>query len=227
MILPRTPEWLRYLNERLPGETPDPDDDFFNDGVVSADWTELTVSGSQTITEEYGLLVIEYQNQTSPSRNALLRSRAPAVGDYIETCVDGPIGSHAGGNAWAMLTMSDGVLSSSNCVVIGVYVAPSATQVLVWRSEGTFASSSTDLSQHLIADPQQLFPNRVYMRLTYTSANTFTPSFNFHGSGAYWNPLGSQSFSLTPTHVGIAWAVWTGTSNTKFNAHHYFRYNAA
>lgn len=222
--LDSVPEWMTYLNHRVSGETAHADDDFFNDGVLSSDWTTLTVTGAQTITEFRGMLSIRITTgQTVSDLNAILRPVTPSIGDVIETRVHGAQTNTGGSNDlnFAGLVFSDGVIASSNAACLTVH-KDAATAGHGWLTAsriGTFTSATIGGISVTWRNPAE----PVYIRLEYDAANTWRSFIS--PDGVSWHDLGTQADTLTPTHVGLVWSTWGDTADGQIVGYDYFRYN--
>lgn len=221
-----TPLWLDYLNGRVAGETSHADDDFFDDGSLSGDWTTLTTSGSQTITEQYDRLSVEITGTIATSDfNAILRGISPTVGDVIETRIANTMVSEAQDFLFAGLCFSDGVLSSSTVAMFTAFHRIDVVERHGWwlsTRDGTFTAASADTSG---ADEAIIQPTTdLYMRLEYDAANTFKAFVS--PDGITWiNPGTSFTTSFTPTHAGLVWSNWGHSADLTVVTFDYFRYN--
>jgi hypothetical protein len=222
--LDTVPEWMTYLATRVQGETVNSNDDFFDDGFLDARWTTLTVTGAQTITEKYGLLSIQVtSNQGATDLNAVLRSVTPSVGDYIETRINSTQVNALGTNDFLMtgLVFSDGTASSSNCAVAMAHRDDSSGRWgwVVTSRDGTFTAATAGT----ISDVLNHSGPHLYMRWEYDATNTFR--YFISPDGVSWYDLGTETATITPTHVGLVWSTWGDTADGQTVAYDYFRYN--
>src|SRR3990172_7689442 len=93
----------------------DPDtNDVYWDGDDAASGTTVTVTGSQTIIEEGGLLSVRFDGQAANDLNCLLFARTLAIGSRWRTTARTFTRAHD--FTMAALVMTDGVIGTSNSV---------------------------------------------------------------------------------------------------------------
>lgn len=178
---------------------------------VVGDGTTLAISGSETITEQFGRLDVTFSGQSSNDLGGVLFSHSFSTGDKFVVPVG--LAGLAANFTWAGIMFTDGVSDSSN-VVAGVQYQAGANSKWMGSWSGTLTNFSTaeaeaqNLSQHFYWSGAQL-----HIGLEYTSSNTFQVTF---GGGYYATTtfgLGTASVTMTPTHVGVLWTK-DGTAGT-------------
>lgn len=197
---------LRYDgSDWVPWPTKGTYDDWFDDGTLDTDWTTLTVTGSQTITESAReqVLSVAFEDQAAGDFNALLKSGGTiATGTKIITGVKTVLRANYD---LVGICFSDGVTSSSNLFAAVVY--SNASRLTTW--DGTFTGATERLAGVWNYGPAGA-GDWLYLRLTYVSANTWTAEI---GDGVSWTAYdSSRSFTMTPTHFGLCWSSSGGTS---------------
>ncbi len=225
------PGWISYLAERQSDETPNADDDFFDDASVSGDWTELTVTGSQTITEKYGRLSVNLTGSISISDfNALLRAVSPSVGDVVETRVGAMLVSEAEDFIFTGVCFSDGVIAGSNVALFSAFkrTTDTARDAEKWgwflsTRDGTFTAANSDAAA--ADDPIMAPHDGIYLRLEYDATNSYKAFVS--GDGITWLQVGGAftSPSFTPTYAGLVWSNWGHAADLTVVTFDYFRYN--
>ena len=209
------PEWMFYLARRLPDETPHADDDFFDDGTVDSAWSELTVTGTHTVTESRGVLSVVFDDQSSADYNALLKSMTPSSAPVtIETRLQ-LVGDFEANNVVGIV-FSDGTTSTDNIAAVDVNF-PGTNETINVRN-GTFTAIGNDSNATINARATAA----IYLRLGWTATNTFVA--NISTDGVTWTRLSTTAMTrtLTPTHFGLTWTKW-GATNPAVATFDYFR----
>ena len=215
------PGWISYLAGRQSGETADARDDFF-DGASAVSWSTLTVTGGQTITEQYGKLSIDITSaQTASDVNAYLQAITPSVVHSIEVRCTG-LASNAGASDFLMmgLVWSDGATSGSNAACLMLHQDTTTGLRYVTGRAGSFTamgggSGPNSTVRVPLAD--------IYLKWEYDAANTFRGFVS--PDGVTWQDLGTMSDTVTPTHVGLFWSTWGDAVDISTVSYDYFRYN--
>jgi len=196
------PEWVHYLNGRLPDETPHADDVFF-DG--SSNPTGLTVSGTVTWTEARGLMSAVYDDQTAEDMACQLYSFTTAsVPMTVETAyrMDGATNVIR----MAGVTISDGTTSTSNMVRAGFYLGGTPLRRFTF-AEGTFTAHATAAGDEINHDNAS--QGIAYVQLIWTASNTFKSRWSIDGV-TWYDPFGTDAQTMTPTHYGVWVSTWGG-----------------
>lgn len=171
---------------------------FYWNGSDLAGFTEVTVTGSQTIAERDNTVAVLPSGIQNQDINCLLTAKTFTVGDSWAVPVKGfPPANQA---HYLGVVFTDGTAATSNCV----------TAMLQWNNSRrvarhgtlTAASSAPEASQTNV--PSWTF-DWFWLRITYQAANTFR--FEQSIDGATWQAFVSDvSKTMTPTHVGLAWS---------------------
>ncbi len=205
--LEQQPGWVKQF---AGSASPSLDGSVYWSGSDLTNFTEQTVSGTATWTEQDNLLSALLNNQTSNDVSAQLQPVTFTIGDEWVTVVlgsmiiDGTMGNLSGG-----IIFSDGTATSSNCVVGHIQIPfntsandPTDLPVLVGR-HGTLTAVTT---APWVSDGGLLAQQFVYMKLIYQASNSFRLQFSH--DGVSWSAFGESDISktMTPTHVGpTAW----------------------
>lgn len=225
LIRPRTTEWERYFNQRLPGETPHPDDDFFYGRSLGSAWTTLTVSGSQTITVRNGICSVLYNGQSANDVNGILKTMtttSPPV--TIETAVTTV--AYQENFSFQGLVFANGSTSGDSIAMLDV----GYNGLIDYIRNGTFTNAGAPVGGTAPLQSSTNHPNygRLYLRLIWRSANTFSASWS--GDGVSWTQFedGDASITLTPSVFGLVWTRWNaGGISISQVGFDYFRVYAA
>lgn len=183
-------------------------EDVWWDGDDLNDFTTVTVSGTQTITERDGVLSVKFADQSGGDYNGVFKARTFAIGDSFATKLsalrpNGQFSIHG-------LAFTDGVLSTSNVIQAIAYADVDTT--LVGSSHGTL----TNVATSAWADDNKHVPpwaeHGMIIRLTYSAANSFLSEFSI--DGITWTSFenAAAAKTMTPTHVGLTWSTETGTT---------------
>lgn len=213
-IQPLEPAWVRYLSERLPGETPHPLDDFFR-ANTSANYTQTTPTGSATPAFQYDALSWWYSGNSAQDAVTYTKSLGALSSPMtIETAV------HLGGpnaTTFAGICFTDGTANTSN--VIFAALANIGGQVTLASYSGTI----TALANVHLQDSQ--LPGEgepMYLRLCWKSANTWRIAFSIDGITWTNQGTGDLSFTQTPTRLGVFVSAY-GTAGDKSARFEYLR----
>jgi len=173
----------------------------------STDFTQVTVTGTQTVTERDGLLSVKFSGQTAGDWNCALKAHTFSVGDtfMVPLRLFGltPTG---GGSQSAGIIFTDGTSSGSN-MVAGVNLTSSGDpEGLLVGYHGTLTAGT---SAPWVANDSMAgwaWP-QIFIRLEYDAANTFILAFS--PDGITFEDFGEASISktMTPTHLGVAWQM--------------------
>jgi hypothetical protein len=197
-------------------------DDEFADASKTG-WTEVTVSGTATWTEGEDVLSVLFNSQTSGDMAHAIKSIGSlTTGDYIEC------GMRMSGQDQNFLIggilFTDGTGSGANQVNIG-WQAQGAGSDIVMRSGTVTNLNATD---HWTANMMQnTVEPWLHFRLTYVSANTWKGEWS--PDGVTWTDFGNgnQSFTMTPTHMGMWVSSFGGTTVGRIATFEYFRTSVA
>jgi hypothetical protein len=185
-------------------------DDEFADASLTG-FTAQTVSGTATWTEAKDVLSVLFHSQTSGDWAAQLKAlTTPSSPLVIETAVR--IFSPHTSSGLVGLLLTDGTATTSNCIAATTIVTTSNNNIIAARG-GTL----TDLQNPVLDQHAQSFSMMIpwlYMRLTWSSANTFLAEWS--PDGVTWSDhgLGTQSHTMTPTHMGVAVTNFGGGTTT-------------
>lgn len=171
----------------------------------SGDFTTVTVTGSQTITEREGILSVLFASQTANDLNAFLKARTFSVGDTFATRIR--IYGQDTNFGMGGIAFTDGTASTSNVAAALAYNQTGAAQVAAWH--GTLDNVATS-AWNISGSENFPWSDGVYVSLEYDAANTFIAQYS--ADGISWSMLGQTSFAktMTPTHFGPVWSRWGG-----------------
>jgi hypothetical protein len=197
LIQPRTPQWTRYLNQRMPGETPHVDDQWFRSTTVPG--TEVAPAGTRTWTAGSGMLGVTLASVGPFDIVGRVFPMTPSSFPVtIETSFSF-LGAASSNNAAVSLGFSDGTSDSSNIQGFQAY-APSRNPT-VYEIEGTFTTVVFSTSTAELTSDW----NRLYMRCVWTANDTV--ELGMSTRNAAWTNLGRpahvRNSSLTPTHFFV------------------------
>lgn len=170
----------------------------------SAGMTQVTVTGSETISEVDGLLSVKFSGQASNDLNALLKAHSFSVGDAwaVSMRMIGPGSNFTFGG----LVFTDGTATTSNVIYIGSYM-DGGEQSYFAAYSGTLTNVSTNINN--VGSMDHAIVGVGYYKLTYQASNTFR--LEYSADGITWITMGSDaSKTMTPTHVGVVWSRWAG-----------------
>lgn len=191
--------------QRAPHSVDDADDVWWESDI--GDFTTVTVTGTQTVTEKDGFLSVKYSGQSGGDHNGVLKAHTFSIGDSFATRIRlfGPAGQVSFGG----LVFTDGTTSAANAIQVSGYV-DAANNTLVDTLHGTLTAMG---SEGFSITARNAFPwlDGLYVRLTYTASNSFTAHFS--PDGATWSVLGQSAVSktITPTHFGVTWSKEGGS----------------
>lgn len=218
MVAPRTPEWVRYFNQRLPGETPHPDDVFFNGfgggtdidhGIGTFDVSESL--GALSMRLEGGTDLEEIYGRAWP----LTPSSAPVT---IETCAQILPGHTIAAGYGFAFGFADGATTSSNIAGKLLRIEAVGGGAETWNLTGTF---DTAIRANGVNDHYLDISHRQFFRAAWASADTFqfaVSCFPDLFSTQIWVDL---STTLTPTHFWVG--IVTNQSNQMVGTFDYVR----
>lgn len=173
------------------------------------DFTQVTVTGTQTVTEKNGLLSVKYSGQTSGDWNCALKAQTFSVGDtwLLPLRLFGLTPTTTGVNA-AGIIFTDGTTSTSNMVNGVNLVSSGDPQGLMAGYHGTLTAGTT---ADWVADDSfagWAWP-QIFIRLQYSAANSFI--LDFSPDGVTFEDFGEATISktMTPTHIGVCWQMST------------------
>jgi len=198
---------LQALYHRQYGIGADPDtNDVYWDGDDVASGTTVTVTGSQTIVEEGGLLSVRYDAQAANDLNCLLFARTLAVGSRWRTNARLFVRAHQ--FSMAALVMTDGVTAASNAIATTSYQDNAGNGFgSVWHGTLTALTSEAWILNDFAA--ARIVPH-IGLELEYVAANSFQGRFGDGIQGSSWGQA-NVAKTMTPTHVGVAWSNWGTT----------------
>lgn len=168
----------------------------------AAGMTEVTVTGTQTITEKDGQLSVVFQGQSTSDVNCLLKARTFAAGDSFATRIR--TGGAASNFTIPAFLLTDGTSDSSNCVMATAYVSD-ANPVL-----GIFTGTLTNAASVVVISPnsQLAWLDGLYIKIKYVSSNTFQVWWSCDGISWADITVGTFAKTMTPTHIGVGWSRW-------------------
>lgn len=206
LVRPRTDGWIRYLNQRMPGETPHLADDFFNDGDHST-WTLIQITGTTTPTERYGVLSLLDVGTTSRDLNGMAKSIGGLTAPLTLETAFRWVGAGAIGAGTVSLGFTDGIVAASNSVVVNVFAETANT---AW-SAGTLTQFDTAAVNHY-SRGNRYSTSHMYLRIVWKAVNTFRIAFS--PDGVSWVDLGGDHTpTITPTHLMLGVSAY-GSSPT-------------
>lgn len=174
----------------------------------SGDFTTVTVTGSQTITEREGFLSVLFAGQAGADVNAFLKARTFSIGDAFATRIR--IGGLINNHNMTGICFTDGTASTSNVALALAYYGDSSNKISAWH--GTLTNLATNVN---LFDSQQLQPynDGIYAKLIYSAADTFEVQWSW--DGVSFSNLAGTTFAktMTPTHVGVCWSKWGGADD--------------
>lgn len=172
------------------------------------DFTQVTSSGTQTVTERDGSLSVKFSGQAAGDLNGRVKARTFTIGDAWATRLR--LGGAVNNHNMLGLCFADGNTPSANCVVGLAYNGDGSAKVSSWHGtlENLASNVRVDDSQH-----QLPWNDGVYVRLVYVAANTFAVEWSIDGTS--FTNFGTASFAktMTPTHFGPVWSKWGGASD--------------
>lgn len=178
-----------------------------------ADFTTVTITGTQTIIEKDGFLAVEYSGQEGLDRNGVLKSHSFSVGDKFAVRIRF-LGA-AGQYTLQGLAFTDGTAGSSNMMEVVVYTS-NLDNAAVAAHHGTLTNVSTSAWGNALK-AQVPWNDGVYLRLTYSASDSFLAEAS--PDGINWTSFGNAATSkaMTPTHVGLVWGKEGGSVESLVN----------
>lgn len=174
------------------------------------DFTTVTITGTQTVTEKDGFLAVEYSGQSSLDRNGVLKSRSFSVGDSFAVRIRflGPAGQYS----LQGLTFTDGTADTSNMIEVVVYTSNSNDASVAFH-HGTLTNVSTSAWGNALK-AHAPWNDGVYLRLTYSASNSFLGEAS--PDGVNWTSFGNAATAktMTPTHFGLVWGKEGGANES-------------
>ncbi len=202
------PAWMNHLARR--SDTPHADDDEFDDGVLDAAWTTVTVSGSQTLTEARGVLSIKATGTiTSTHCNALLKPYAIQTGEAVEVAFKAVCFTSHGIYFGPLIT--NGTSAGSNMAWAPYFRQTTDPLSYMYKPSGTALLNATGVTAD--GNSFNLTRDKLYVRLIYVSANTWQNSFSMDGV-SWYDQTSTFTQTFTPSHIGIGWTFITGFSRS-------------
>ena len=208
--------WLSELFERPNLSDVHTDDDEFDDATVSG-WTQVTPTGTNTLTEDKGRLSMLPLSNSGNDACGVIKAfgGATTFPMTIETAV---LGWGVTGN-YIMhgLVFSDGTTTGSLCINSMPYSTGDGSWINSFRS-GTFTNISTDYGATTVRGNMLM-----YQRLIWSAANTF--KYQMSNDGVTWyTHAGTGAKTMTPTHYGMWVSNWGGGgTNYRPASFEYFR----
>lgn len=184
--------------------------DEFDDGSF-AGWTTCEVAGHGYDVVESGAVLSAVHSGTidsSPSGHYHTRLRTLpvgfTVGSYLQTCAR--LITYTGGSPMVGVILTDGTVwtTATNYVFVGIY-SPGAGDGRLFSTIrcGKFAQTESTVYDGAYSS---LGTVGVHVRLKYEAANTWGVWISPDGVG--WVQGSTRSYTMTPTHMGIATTTW-------------------
>lgn len=215
-IQPLEPPWVRYLNQRLPGETPNINDEFFLDTTV---WgTAVTISGTATWEQSFGCLSARVAGQ----------STGDAAGRYVTPAsISAPltletrVTANATSGLETGIGLSNGVVGSSAMVSAAQVSLAGGLSQRAWFGQldsmyGTTNTTIASTNAGMGGDP-------IYLRLVWVASNSF--KVGFRRAQAPWT-YSSLTPTITPTTI-VLWGSTDSGADANWMTFDYLRVNAA
>ncbi len=192
------------------------DDQEFNGAL---DGTEVHVTGTRTWKQDLGALAVRFDNvaaQDVVARVWALTPSSPPV--TIDTVLNTTLRDenfHQAG-----ILFSNGTASSSNLVLAGIH-----ENAAVIINRGTFTTiENTELAS---AGMPLWSPTPIYFRLVWTAANTWQMLVSPDGLLFTDFATGDQSFTMSPTHIGVYATNWNASGTPAVASWEYLRVTEA
>lgn len=179
-------------------------DDIEWEGSDVASLTLVTVTGSQTLAEKGGRVGVEFVGLTDGDLNCLLAPVAVGIGNALAVSIRG---LNISGAFTRGVVLTDGTTSGANAIFYG-YDNFGGRRLL--HREGTLTGMGT--SDWQVTSTDSLVGD-LHVMVEHEASNTFRGWFS--PDGVIWTRLeqANASFTMTPTHAGIAWGTF-GASAT-------------
>lgn len=175
------------------------------------DFTTVTVTGSQTITEREGVLSVMFQDQATQDLNCVLKAHTFAVGDSFAVRIK-MFELTVEDFCMAALVFADGTTSAANAIAAFAYFQSTGSGGILQPREGTLTAMATaDVTTAW--NPQLPIADGIYIRLTYQAANTWRTTWSIDGVNFLTLNQADSTFTLTPTHFGVGWSSWAGATD--------------
>lgn len=200
MVSSWTPDWVRYLNHRLPDETVHAEDDFFTSDTL-ADYTQVTTSGSAVFQIGLDVLSSRFVSQATGDVVAFLKPVTMTAPETIETAI-----SVAGSSAINLvgLCFAEGTNVADDCILAAAGSAASVPSIFVYS--GPMNALATAHLDDALSSP---LSTPLFIRLAWKAANTWRAAFSIDGV-TYFDDIGDIAFTMTPTHVGVVVSNYGG-----------------
>ncbi len=206
-----SPEWVQYLQHRMPDETGHADDDFFSSDS-SADYTETADSGTAVWTYgTYDVLSVAFDNQDTTSWATSLKA-VPAAGvpitietHFMNTGVLNESFNYVG------LCFTSGTATSSEIASWGVgHTNVDTTRYGRFSADGNTIASADWASTRGTPDTNRGFG----LRLIWSAADTFAMSVS--GDFVNWtdHDVADLTRTFTPTHMGFVVGTYGNVSTS-------------
>lgn len=193
-------------------------DDEFDDDTVAGAWTTVAPTGTATLSESGDVMSLLLEGQSTSDLAAAVKaiSGTPSAPTTIEVALRWLSLSLV---VFSGLVFSNGTSATSNAIFAG-YVQSSGNPRIAFR-EGTFTNlaTETEIDTGPSSGDGAVWSPWLHMKMIWSAANTF--QLEISPDGVSWLTFASRTFSLTPTHYGIAGSTWGG--NDQIITAEYFR----
>lgn len=202
------PAWLGYLAGRMPDETPHALDDFFTDGTLDPAWSTVAVTGTIAATESRDLLSLRASGGAASDYQGIVKSIGSLSPPVTVEIAGQFLGDTAGGAGMLGLCLTDGIAASSNIFGLRAWSSSGSTSTV----EGTLTAVDS-VSTVLLTRGGNMIASRIYYRVIWRSANTYTVAMSIDGVTWRRFTLGDRAKTMTPTHVGIFLLDWSSSTD--------------
>jgi hypothetical protein len=177
-------------------------EDYYWDGTQVADFTEITTSGSQTITEVVGKVSALFSGQSTQDANGLLQARTFSIGDSFAVPIR--LMTLDANARWVGVCFTDGVIGTSNLVMAAYQLHLTGPNLRMGIRHGTITAVNA-ATLTTVGFLGSTLP-WLWVRLTYQADNEW--AFDASPDGITWSPFGVADVSktMTPTHWGLVWS---------------------
>lgn len=192
-------------------DTPHASDDEFDGVTMAPDWIQVLGTGYTAPQFTLGKSSLNMRRagatgvDTDSNLCAYLKTISGSAGSCtIETAVRALVKDT--NNSMLGLTMANGTdPTTSKVVAVGLQFTSSKTKLVTYT--GTLDALTRNSLQLFDGMPN----DRIFIRLNWSATNTFIPTFS--PNGVVWDALElpSLSYTMTPTHFGIAYGWRTAT----------------
>ena len=196
---------------------PNANDDEFQGTTINPAWVQVIPSGAMTVQQGGDCLSMKVTNNAAAGVCALVKPiNGLTIGNSIETCSHGITNQNY---LMRGLVLSDGTAVTNNVVWERSYSVLNG-RMLLSSNSGTFTNGST--GSNLTESDLGMMTGPFYQRITWLAANTWR--FSYSCDGVLWSTFGraDMSFTMTPTHMGLASSTWTGAGDS-LASYEYFR----